>query len=153
MLLVDRPRCNAKAHNLCAVSPVTKQHRILLFIIIGSCWPLWQLSVVNKDSYECSESGLFISNNANEGEAHCTGHLCHPVHRTLKKEEVPVMLGVGWMIKVAGMLLLQLNQPSLRIFCPAQAQWEKIHRHWEVGSLLCFSCARAQVGWPKFLTC
>ncbi len=46
---------------------------------IGSCWLSRQLTVVHKDSFKCSESSLFIitSSNANEGETHCLGHLCH----------------------------------------------------------------------------
>ncbi len=37
------------------------------------------MTVVNKDSFESSEAGLFTSNNTNEAEACLSDNLCYPV--------------------------------------------------------------------------
>lgn len=47
--------------------------------LAGSCFLAWLTTVVNKYSFESTESGLFSSNDANKTEECYLDNLCYPL--------------------------------------------------------------------------
>ncbi len=72
---VNRWPCKAKAHYLCAHTVRAQTGR-------QPPQAVFSINIVNKDSFESSDSGLSTSN-INKAEVCCLDHLCYPVCKNL----------------------------------------------------------------------